>query len=97
VNNKTAFEWDEENIRHNTKHGIDFMDALDIFSDPEMRVYPDTRKDYGEERFNAYGISKGRTLRVCFTMRGDNIRIITMFQVHEKEWRKYYDTDKNNG
>jgi len=59
-----------------------------------MSLYLDERADYGEERFNAYGLSKGRKIRVCFTIRGDKVRIITMFKVHNKEWSKYY--EQNN-
>ncbi|MDR2268815.1 MAG: BrnT family toxin, partial [Rickettsiales bacterium] len=87
------FEWDETKHQKNVKkHGaIDFHDAMMIFDDPQIKIYPDTRKDYGENRFNAYGFSDGRCLRVCFTIRGENtIRIINAFKVHEKEWRKYY-------
>ena len=49
------------------------------------------------EWFNAYGISNGRRLRVCFTMRSDNIiRVISMFKVHKKEWNRHYGIEKNN-
>ena len=83
------FEWDEEKRARNIEfHGIDFVDAIDVFSDPNMRLYLDERRDYGEDRFNAYGLSKNRRLRVCFTLRDERIRIITIFRVHEKEWNK---------
>jgi uncharacterized DUF497 family protein len=91
---KINFEWNENKHQKNIKEheNINFHDAITAFGDPEIKIYPDTRKDYGEERFNAYGISDGRRLRVCFTMRGENtIRIINAFKVHKKEWVKHYD------
>ena len=86
------FEWDEEKRNSNiVEHGIDFVEAVVVFDDPKVSIFLDVRKDYGEERYNAYGMSNGRHLRVCFTMRGINvIRVISMFKVHYKEWNKYY-------
>ena len=96
MDNEIILEWDENKRQQNlTERGIDFADAIDIFYDPNMCIYLDKRENYGEERFNAYGISKGRNLRVCFTPRGGRFRIITMFNVHKKEWSKRYDTNKN--
>ena len=87
------FEWDEKKCERNIlEHGIDFVEAGTVFDDPCLSIVPDVRKDYGEERFNAYGVSNGRRMRVCFTMRGENvIRVISMFKVHKKEWDRHYD------
>ena len=93
-NKEIRLEWDETKRQQIlAKHKIDILDAIEVMSDPNVSIYPDNRRDYNEPRFNAYGISKGRRLRVCFTPRGGSIRIITMFNVHEKEWRKYYGAD----
>ena len=93
MNENIIFEWDEEKRQRNiTEHGIDFIEAVSVFDDPQVSIFFDTRKDYGEERFNAYGQSNGRCIRVCFTMRGKNIiRVISMFKVHKKEWNRYYE------
>ena len=87
------FEWDEEKRNRNIiERGIDFVEAVTVFDDPNVSIIPDVRKDYGEERFNAYGMSNGRRMRVCFTMRGENTtRVISMFKVHIKEWNRHYD------
>ena len=91
MSKKIILEWDEQKRHRNiVEHGIDFEDATDVFYDPNMQVYLDERHDYGEERFNAYGLSKSRRLRVCFTIRNGIYRIITVFKVHEKEWDKRY-------
>jgi hypothetical protein len=45
------FEWDEAKRAANlAKHGIDFVDALEMFAAP-MFVRSDERKDYGEPRW----------------------------------------------
>ena len=91
MNKDIILEWDEEKRKRNiAERGIDFEDAIDVFSDQDMQLYLDKRRDYGEERFIAYGLSKNRRLRVCFTVRDEIIRVITMFKVHEKEWNKRY-------
>ena len=96
MDNKIILEWDEAKRRQNlAERGIDFIDAIDVFSDPNMCLYLDERMNYGEERFNAYGVSKDRNLRVCFTPRNGKFRIITMFNVHKKEWSKRYVTNKS--
>ena len=89
------FEWDEQKRKRNFNvHGIDFTDAIDVITDPNVSIELDVKKDYGEERFNAYGISDGRHIRLCFTWRGENIVcVISMFRVHEKEWRKHYENN----
>jgi uncharacterized DUF497 family protein len=87
------FEWDEEKCRHNIgEHGIGFVEVVTVFDDPRVSIVPDVRKNYGEERFNAYGMSNGRRMRVCFTMRVENIiRVISMFKVHRKDWDRHYE------
>ena len=91
-----VFEWDEAKRNRNIlEHGIDFVEAVTVFDDSNVSIIPDVRKDYGEERYNAYGISNGRRMRVCFTMRGENIiRVISMFKVHQKEWNRHYDNNR---
>ncbi len=53
------FEWDEtKNMLNKQNHNIDFADAIHVFID-EKRVYrEDTRRDYGEERFQTIGTTK---------------------------------------
>jgi uncharacterized DUF497 family protein len=87
------FEWDEEKRSRNIiEHGIDFVEAVTVFDDPNVSIVPDVRNNYNEERYNAYGMASGRCMRVCFTMRGKNtIRVISMFKVHKKEWSRHYD------
>jgi uncharacterized DUF497 family protein len=83
---KILLEWDEQKRQRNiAERGIDFMEAINVFDDPKVSIIPDTREDYGEDRYNAYGTSNGRKMRVCFTPRNGKIRVITMFKVRQKE------------
>ena len=81
------FEWDEEKRRRNIiEHGVDFVEAVTIFEDPQVSIVPDVRKDYGEERFakfsgwhiltglNTYKIKKG------FFSRKNIINFVLSFQ-----------------
>jgi len=50
-----VFEWDEAKNRANIrKHGFDFADAEEMFRG-FLLVRPDTREDYGEERWIGSG------------------------------------------
>jgi uncharacterized protein len=49
------FAWDGEKCKKNIEtHGIDFVDAAEIFSIP-MAVIQDDRKSYGESRYIGIG------------------------------------------
>jgi len=100
---KLFFEWDEEKLKLNIeKHNINFTDAAEIFYDNNVVINIDNRCEYKtpngekETRFIAYGMTnKGLKLRVAFTLRKQNFRIITAFRVRNKEWSKYYGTNKD--
>jgi uncharacterized DUF497 family protein len=91
---KMLFEWDEnkraENIR---KHNLDFPLAEYVLSDPKVIVYVDNKKEYGETRYLAYGTYDGDVLCVCYTMRGDVYRIISLRFTHKKERSKHYENN----
>ena len=86
------FEWDEDKAQHNlNKHGIAFVGALAVFEDPQRIERLDLRWDYGEERVQVIGRSKGRVLFVVYTRRGDVIRLISARRANRNE-RKAYET-----
>lgn len=53
----------------------------------------DDRYDYGEERYAILGIADGRFIVVIFTMRGENIRLISARRAEPHERRKYHEED----
>jgi hypothetical protein len=88
------FEWDEDKAQHNLdKHGIAFVGALAVFEDPQRIERLDLRWDYGEERVQVIGRSKGRVLFVVYTRRGDMIRLISARSANGNE-RKAYETTR---
>lgn len=82
----------EENRRQANlkRHGIDFVGAERIFDD-FMLVHEDDRADYGEVRFSALGILKNRVIRLIYTERGDEIRIISIRKATRHEQKIYFD------
>jgi uncharacterized protein len=72
-----SYQWDREKAAANVnKHGIDFADAVSIFSDDLALTVPDER--FEEERFITIGMDAlGRVLVVVYTWRGNEIRLIS--------------------
>jgi len=72
------FEWDEnKNDRNIEKHqGLDFDTAKLIWLGDVIEL-PDVRKDYGEDRFVAFGEVDGVIIAVVYTWRGTSRRIIS--------------------
>lgn len=91
------FEWDERKNQANIrKHGLDFADAADMFSSP-MLVRPDTREEYGEERWIGIGFIGNRCAFVAFTREaGENIRVISPRKASNEE-RKEFEEALQNG
>ena len=86
------FEWDEaKNLVNIAKHGIDFDDAIGIFNHRILERV-DNRRDYGETRTRAIGLSSGRELFVIYTMRGEVRRIISARRASRDERRAYRQT-----
>ena len=81
-----TFEWDEAKRSANiAKHGIDFVDAQEMFAGP-MLVSSDTRKEYGEARQIGFGFVRGRLMAAVFTEREPGaIRIISVRKANRRE------------
>lgn len=89
------FEWDEnKRLRNLDKHSIDFQDA-ELFFESNPICFKDSRKDYGEERFVAFGTIEGRVIITAYTYREDTIRIISMRKANARERRLYEHTIQN--
>lgn len=71
------YQWDNDKAVSNlSKHGIDFADAVSVFSDELAITLTDQRFD--EERFITIGMDAfGQVLVVVYTWRGDQIRLIS--------------------
>ena len=72
---------DESNLN---RHGIAFDDAAKLLKGSPF-IVEDTRRDYGDRRFIAYGWINAR-LHVCvYTLRGTARRIISLRKANRRE------------
>lgn len=94
------FAYDEDKRSTNIeKHGIDFLDAVEVFAAPHF-TEDRTRKEDGEERRAAIGPIpeevapdhwSGELIAVVFTWRGDTIRLISARRADKDERQRYED------
>lgn len=84
-----TYQWDNDKATANLrKHGIDFADAVSVFSDALAITIPDQRFD--EERFITVGMDAfGRVLVVVYTWRGNEIRLISARKATRPERKQY--------
>jgi uncharacterized DUF497 family protein len=54
-----------------------------------LAVQPDTRFDYGEERYRVWGRIDGVAFCLAFTTRGGKVRAISLRRAHAKEMKRY--------
>jgi uncharacterized DUF497 family protein len=85
------FEWDEQKAESNVlKHGITFEEAITVFADPYLLFTQDFQHSQGEEREWAIGEAEnGSIVVVVFTMRGEQIRIISARRATKRECQRY--------
>jgi hypothetical protein len=78
-------EYDAAKSRRNVKdRGLGFDQARELLEGDPLTV-EDTRRDYRERRFIAYGLIRAR-LHVCvYTVRGEIFRIISLRRANRRE------------
>ncbi len=86
-----TFEWDEEKANANErKHQINFHEGATIFHDPYIATMHDPDHSEDEHRYLSLGYSsQGLLLLVCYTERGDNIRLISCRKATRRERKMY--------
>ena len=89
--NGLKFEWDStKETKVQQDHQIHFAEACTVFFDENELTYEDTRFDDNEQRFITIGMSnKARLLMVAWTLRDDNIRLITAIKAEKSHERLY--------
>jgi len=87
------FRWDEnKNTENIKKHGVSFMMAARIFSDPCRIEWHDFfHSTQSEDRWIGIGLSCCDLLTVIFTEKDDNIRIISARKADKTEEEEYFD------
>ena len=83
------YQWDRNKaLTNKSKHGIDFADAVSVFSDELAITIFDGR--FAEERFITMGMDAfNRILIVVYTMRDDEIRLISARKATKNERKQY--------
>ena len=91
------FEWDDEKNETNIrKHGLDFVDAHEVFDGPFLEKLDD-RFNYGEERWIAIGLLRGIlcVVVVYAEPRKGTMRIISFRKGDRHERKEYFKTFAN--
>lgn len=90
-NPTTAIEFDSFKAKLNrAKHGVSFTQAEEALHD-FMAVTIEDPDTFGEQRFVTLGADAiGRLLIVVYTMRGENIRLISARKASKGETRQYH-------
>jgi hypothetical protein len=91
-----GFQWDEAKARANErKHSVSFDEAAFVFGGFCLHR-PDARRDYGEPRWIALGVdSNSVVLNVVYTVRGEDIRIISAWKADRHERETYEEARAN--
>ena len=88
-NSEMNFVWDERKRLSNIeKHGIDFQNAIEVFSDPDALSFK-SKAEHEEDRYLIIGRCNGRVITVIFTWRGDTIRVISARIARREERQRY--------
>ena len=70
------------------RRGLDFARAGDVFDGAEL-TWRDDRFEYGEDRYNTFGMLDGRLVALTWTIRSDKRRIISMRKANDREQALY--------
>ncbi len=83
------FEWDENKRTLNfEKHGIDFVDAIDVFMDLSRIEFEKIRD--GELRYLTIGSVNDVVILVVYTYRGSTVRLISARRASKNEREAYF-------
>jgi uncharacterized DUF497 family protein len=92
------FEWDDGKAERNLiRHGVTFTEASTVFGDLLASTFEDPDHSITEDRYTAVGMSdSGRLIVVCYTDRGERLRIISARLATRAERKAYEDTSAND-
>lgn len=82
------FEYDpRKSLANKRKHGIDFEEAKELWSDPDAVGFPAKSDD--EYRFALLAIWKGKPWAAFYTLRDDRVRLISVRRARKNEIQLY--------
>ncbi len=87
----TGFDWDDNNREKNwDKHGVLASECEEIFFNLPLLLQSNPSHSQKEPRYYVLGqTTAGRRLFIAFTVRGDQIRVISVRDMSKKERRIY--------
>ncbi|MBI4318855.1 MAG: BrnT family toxin [Chloroflexi bacterium] len=87
------FQWDDGNLEHITKHQVDAAECEQVFFNRPLVISEDEAHSQTEERFRAYGqTDAGRLLFMIFTVRNNQVRVISARDQSKKERKEFRGT-----
>lgn len=91
LSNVTGFDWDEGNRDKNwISHQVTTEECEEVFFNLPLLLQPDPAHSKTEARYYVLGqTNAGRQLFIAFTIRNDNIRVISAREMSRKERRAY--------
>ena len=85
-----SFDWDDANVEHIARHGVEPGEAEAAAADPRRVKAPAYRAENGERRQAVTGKTEGgRLLTVILTVRGGLYRVVTAREANDSEHRAY--------
>jgi len=92
------FEWDSGNREKNLlKHGVTNKEIEEAFIQKEQYILFDERHSTLEERYLLWGkMNTGKNLSIIFTIRRDQVRVISARVMNKKERRSYEEKIKTD-
>lgn len=70
------------------ERGLDFADAEAVFAGVTLQLQ-DERRDYGELRWQSYGLLDGRLVMIVWTERGGSRHVMSMRKCNEREKQRF--------
>jgi uncharacterized DUF497 family protein len=70
------------------KHGVSLVLGAEVLMNQVGQI-DDDRRDYGEARFNAFGLVNGRLFVCTYTVRGQTYRLISVRKASKQEQRRW--------
>jgi uncharacterized DUF497 family protein len=67
-----------------SNRGLDFVEAVEVFAGLTF-TQKDDRSDYGEDRFQTYGLLRSRLVMIVWTQRGSDRHVISMRKCNDRE------------
>lgn len=90
------FEWDQGNLGHITRHGVDPSEVEEAFANSDWLIVGNgVWHPSGELRYPTYGRTEsGRVLEFVFIQRGRLIRVVTAHTMKKNKRVEYEKTVK---